>query len=50
MTGAAGQKTRVVCVPDFAEEHTCVLVNLRTLECKPLTFAGLGSGSAMDAA
>ena len=39
--GADGQRVCSIMVPDFAKEHTCVLVNLDTLECKPMTFAGL---------
>jgi len=38
--GPAGQKIRSILVPDFASEHTCVLVNLDTLECRPVSFAG----------
>lgn len=39
--GGQGQQVRVVMVPDFTKEHTCVLVDLNTLECKPITFSGL---------
>ena len=38
--GDDGQTARVIMVPDFAREHTCVLVNLRTLESSPITFSG----------
>ncbi|XP_039294373.1 DNA polymerase delta subunit 2 isoform X2 [Nilaparvata lugens] len=31
-------KTRLVCVPSFSKTRTCVLVNLRDLECYPMTF------------
>ena len=41
LSGPEGQRVRTVLVPDFAKEHTCVLVNLDTLECTPLSFAGL---------
>jgi hypothetical protein len=30
--------TRLVCVPSFIKTGTLVLVNLRTLQCQPLTF------------
>ena len=40
VTGPKGQRVRTVLVPDFAVEHTCVLVSLDTLECRPITFAG----------
>ena len=43
--GPAGQRTRTIMVPDFLHEHTCVLVNLETLECKPMSFSGLMSGT-----
>ena len=43
----AGQRVRCILVPDFQVEHTCVLVNLRTLECRPMSFSGL-SGGAVD--
>ena len=39
--GPAGQRVRTIMVPDFQREHTCVLVSLDTLECKPLVFSGL---------
>ena len=43
--GPEGQRVRVVLVPDFAKEHTCVLVSLDTLECTPISFAGLAGDS-----
>ena len=46
--GADGQRVCSIMVPDFAKEHTCVLVNLDTLECKPMTFAGLPAVDAMQ--
>ena len=36
--GGTGGKTLVVSVPSFATTGTMVLVNLRTLECHPITF------------
>ncbi|XP_002738996.1 DNA polymerase delta subunit 2-like [Saccoglossus kowalevskii] len=34
-----GQKVLLVTIPKFSESYTCVLVNLRTLECQPMKFA-----------
>jgi len=33
-----GVKTRVIQVPSFAKTSTIVLLNLRTLECEPISF------------
>jgi DNA polymerase delta subunit 2 len=38
ITGSDGQIVRLILVPSFAETHTIVLVNLRTLNCHPITF------------
>ena len=46
--GPGGQQVRVIMVPDFHLEHTCVLVNLDTLDCRPLKFAGLAAAAADD--
>ena len=46
--GAAGQRARVVMVPDFSKEPVCVLVNLDTLDCKTVAFAGLDSATDMQ--
>lgn len=35
----SGGRTRLVLVPDFSTTHTCVLVNLETLDAFPLTFS-----------
>jgi DNA polymerase delta subunit 2 len=40
--GAAGQRVRTILVPDFGIDQTCVLVNLDSLECRPISFAGFG--------
>ena len=48
MEGPDGQRVRTILVPDFHEEHTCVLVNLNTLECRPMSFAGFPT-AAMEA-
>ena len=29
----------LVCIPKFNTSSTCVLVNLRTLDCQPLKFS-----------
>ena len=34
-------QVRVVLVPKFQRSRSCVLVNLRTLECDTVSFAGL---------
>jgi len=33
-----GNTTRLICVPSFSLTQTCVLVNLNTLECHPVSF------------
>ncbi|KAL0270573.1 UNVERIFIED_CONTAM: hypothetical protein PYX00_007939 [Menopon gallinae] len=33
-----GRPVRLLCLPSFAETNTCALVNLKTLECNPLSF------------
>ncbi|KAJ3016044.1 UNVERIFIED_CONTAM: DNA polymerase delta subunit 2 [Siphonaria sp. JEL0065] len=38
VTGSRGEKTRIVLVPSFAETKTIALVNLRTLECRKVSF------------
>ncbi|XP_062507912.1 DNA polymerase delta subunit 2-like isoform X2 [Corticium candelabrum] len=36
--GDEGQQTLLILIPDFCKTSTCVLVNLRTLECQPMSF------------
>lgn len=36
--GPAGQEVLLVSVPRFSQTATCVLVNLRTLDCQPMEF------------
>uniref|UniRef100_A0A336LN48 DNA polymerase delta subunit 2 n=1 Tax=Culicoides sonorensis TaxID=179676 RepID=A0A336LN48_CULSO len=31
-------KTRVICIPQFGETKQVVLLNIKTLECKPMSF------------
>uniref|UniRef100_A0A2M4ALT6 DNA polymerase delta subunit 2 n=2 Tax=Anopheles triannulatus TaxID=58253 RepID=A0A2M4ALT6_9DIPT len=38
-TGADGQTTRLICVPSFSEYQSIAVVNLRTMECKKVSFA-----------
>uniref|UniRef100_A0A182VHN0 DNA polymerase delta subunit 2 n=1 Tax=Anopheles merus TaxID=30066 RepID=A0A182VHN0_ANOME len=37
-TGAGGQQTRLVCVPSFADSQSVAVVNLRTMECRKVSF------------
>ena len=39
--GPAGELVRIVLVPDFGAEQSCVLVSLDTLECRVVSFSGL---------
>lgn len=32
------KEVRLICVPKFCSTRTCVVVNLRSLECHPMTF------------
>ncbi|XP_077297697.1 DNA polymerase delta subunit 2 [Arctopsyche grandis] len=38
-----GNKTRLICVPSFAATRTIAIVNLKNLECFPMTFVTDGS-------
>ena len=38
---ASGELVRLVLVPDFGIEQSCVLVSLDTLECRVVSFSGL---------
>lgn len=33
----------LVAVPDFSATQTACLVNLRSLDCQPISFAGFGA-------
>lgn len=33
----------LVAVPDFSATHTACLVNLRSLDCQPISFSGFGA-------
>ncbi|KAI1900906.1 hypothetical protein AGOR_G00054660 [Albula goreensis] len=39
ITGADGQEVLLVAIPDFSLTQTACLVNLRTLECEPVSFS-----------
>ncbi|XP_069170997.1 DNA polymerase delta subunit 2 [Procambarus clarkii] len=39
MKGEGGHKVTLVSVPRFSSTSTCVLVNLRTLQCQPMCFS-----------
>ncbi|XP_058818072.1 DNA polymerase delta subunit 2 [Topomyia yanbarensis] len=36
--GKDGQQTRLVCIPSFAQTCTVAVVNMRTLDCQPISF------------
>ncbi|EDV27358.1 DNA polymerase delta subunit 2 [Trichoplax sp. H2] len=38
ITGDQEQEVLLVNVPSFNQKHSCVLVNTRTLDCKPISF------------
>lgn len=42
LKGLQGQVVSMVAVPSFHKSGTLVLVNLRTLDCQPMTFETLG--------
>ncbi|XP_063051403.1 DNA polymerase delta subunit 2 [Engraulis encrasicolus] len=39
ITGPEGQEVLLVAVPEFSSTQTACLVNLRTLECEPVSFS-----------
>ncbi|XP_051924078.1 DNA polymerase delta subunit 2 [Hippocampus zosterae] len=44
LTGADGQEILLVAVPTFHSTQTACLVNLRTLECEPMSFSAFSAG------
>jgi DNA polymerase delta subunit 2 len=38
VSGPDDQEVLLVSVPKFSQAATCVLVNLRTLDCQPMEF------------
>ncbi|XP_036383639.1 DNA polymerase delta subunit 2 [Megalops cyprinoides] len=43
ITGADGQEVLLVAVPEFSRTQTACLVNLRTLECEPVSFSSFST-------
>ena len=41
VTGDKGQRVLVLSLPNFDLTHSCVLVNLKTVECEEVKFSGL---------
>ena len=39
LQGPQGQKVRIIALPAFSTEPTCVLVNVKDLSCHPITFS-----------
>ncbi|XP_057687098.1 DNA polymerase delta subunit 2 [Corythoichthys intestinalis] len=48
LTGAAGQEILLITVPKFHSTQTACLVNLRTLECEPISFSAFSAGDEDD--
>lgn len=46
--GADGQEVLLVTVPKFSSTQTACLVNLRTLECEPVSFSAFSAGEDED--
>ncbi|XP_063304604.1 DNA polymerase delta subunit 2 [Pelobates fuscus] len=43
VTGPEGQRVLLLTVPDFSSTQTACLVNLRTLQCQPISFSGFSA-------
>ncbi|KAM4748117.1 DNA polymerase delta subunit 2 [Rhinophrynus dorsalis] len=41
--GAEGQRVLLLTVPEFSSTQTACLVNLRTLDCQPISFSGFSA-------
>ncbi|KAM5172834.1 DNA polymerase delta subunit 2 isoform 1-T2 [Mantella aurantiaca] len=41
--GPEGQRVLLITVPDFSSTQTACLVNLRTLQCQPISFSGFSA-------
>ncbi|CAI9593689.1 unnamed protein product [Staurois parvus] len=41
--GPEGQRVLLLTIPDFSSTQTACLVNLRTLQCQPISFSGFGA-------
>ncbi|XP_068167246.1 DNA polymerase delta subunit 2 isoform X2 [Antennarius striatus] len=44
ITGPDGQEVLLVAIPEFHSTQTAALVNLRTLDCQPISFSAFGAG------
>ncbi|XP_030839817.1 DNA polymerase delta subunit 2 [Strongylocentrotus purpuratus] len=45
LTGSCDQEVLLVTVPSFQETKSCVIINLRTMDCQPLIFSANLSSS-----
>ncbi|XP_056138752.1 DNA polymerase delta subunit 2 [Lampris incognitus] len=43
ITGPNGQEVRLVTIPEFSSTQTACLVNLRTLDCEPVSFSAFST-------
>lgn len=48
VTGSDGQQVLLVTIPEFATTQTACLVNLRTLECEPVSFSSFSTADQED--
>ncbi|KAM4616989.1 DNA polymerase delta subunit 2 [Polymixia lowei] len=48
ITGPDGQEVLLVTIPEFSSTQMACLVNLRTLECEPISFSAFSSSAADD--
>ncbi|KAJ4429360.1 hypothetical protein ANN_28122 [Periplaneta americana] len=46
-TGDQGQKVRLICIPAFSKSCSCVVVNLKNLDCYPVCFGAAEPKSPM---
>lgn len=44
VSGPDGQEVLLVTIPEFSSTQTACLVNLRTLECEPISFSSFSAG------
>lgn len=43
LSGPDGQEVLLVTVPEFSSTQTACLVNLRTLDCEPVSFSAFSA-------
>lgn len=48
VTGSDGQEVLLVAIPEFSSTRTACLVNLRTLECEPISFSSFSTDDDED--